>query len=211
MVVIAIMLFIIGFNIGKDLEGEKDKAELENQKEEQYSEVYSPSDSIIQLDDSDSEEHEHEHYDYSNPEVDKEKIPTNQSSTLSDYFSKEDIRESRKVSESFIEAYYPFNGDKPIENLENAKEYMSERLFEEYRRNIPRPTQSIYKKKVKSIESYEPYDPSENYLEWNVRVVGEVFDSNGELHKEETYDYALKLTKVDGIFKVQEISLNLTN
>lgn len=210
MVVITIMLFIIGFYIGKDVEKEEEKAELKRQKEEQYTEVYSPSDSPKNLEDSE-DEHEHENYEYENPEVDKEEVPTTQSSTLADYFTKEEIEASKKVAEDFIEAYYPFNGDKPLENLENAKEYMSERLFEEYRSSVPRPTQSVHSKEIISLEAYEPYDPSENYLEWNVRVVGEVFDSNGELNKEETYDYTLKITKVNETFKVQDISLNLTN
>ncbi len=208
MVVFAIMLFIVGFNVGKKIEEQEAIAEKEKEKDEAYTEVYSPSDLNQSVEES---QEEHEHYEYFNPEVDKKSVPEEKSSTLSDYFSKKDIERSRNVAEGFIKAYYPFDGNNPLENIENAKEYMLGSLYERFKEFIAKPTQTIFRKELKNIEVYEPYDPPKDYIKWNVKVTGEVFDTEGNITKEETYTYSLQIIKDNDSFKVQDFSLNLAD
>lgn len=214
MIVFSIMLFIIGFFVGKNIEeGQKqaaikEKQEQQKKEEGQYSYSHSEKNPKVNHDEHSNEAH-HEHYITDNPEEDKVDLPTNQTLTLQALFPQKDLAESKKVAEAFVRYYYPFNGDNPLENVEKSKIHMSKALYNTLKGQMVRPTQTIYKKQLTKLEVYEPYNPTDQYITWNVRVIGNVFNSKGELNKKETNDYSLKLIKEDGVFKVDKFTLNV--
>lgn len=204
------MLLIISFLIGKNLE-EKKKQENVKQEHKEKGENFSYSSTKKASYESDlkNEQKGNENYKYNNPEIDKVAIPKEQPITLSKFFSESDIEASKKVAEAYITLYYPFNGDNPSGNVENAKQYMSDALYNSIKGQLVRPTQMVYKKELTQIDVYEPYNPTDKYITWNVRVKGNVFDTQGNQTKEETYDYSLKMVKVNENFKVDKFILNV--
>jgi hypothetical protein len=223
MVVFSIMLFVLSFFIGRSMEETKISEEKKKKQEQQIKEEGQFSYSNQEAEKgpknestSKKPEHQHEHLlesdlpDLSNLEVLKEQ-EKEKAITLKDLFPQKDLDESNKVAEAFIQAYYSFNGDSPMENIEKAKIHMSKALYDSYKGQQVRPTQTIYKKEITSLEVYEPYSPTNQYITWNVRVTGKVFNSKGELSYEETYDYALKLIKEDAGYKVDKMALNVAH
>ena len=213
------MLFIISFFVGENIEEEKKLAEKKEKqvqqiKEEQFS--YSNSEEKDSSNENTSEKQEErygkdeDYPDISNLEALKEQ-EKEKAITLKDIFPQHDLDESNEVAEAFITLYYPFNGDYPMENVENAKIHMSKALYHSNKGQQVRPTQTVYRKELISVEVYEPYNPTDKHITWNAIVVGKVFNSQGELNKEETYDYSLKLIKEDGSFKVDKFVLNVAH
>lgn len=214
MVGLSAMLLIIAFFVG-DKQSEKAKSHTEVNQEQtedlqadhSYSDNHGSHDSTDSSTITDEHEHVHEEYEYENPEVDQEENPPKQK-TLADYFPKEDLDASKKVAESFIKNYYPFDGDNPVKHIENSKQYMSDELAKKIPTTNIRSTQTIHKKELVSLEVYEPYNISDEVITWNVRVKGKVFDRNGKQTQEETYDYALEMVKTENGFKVDNFTLN---
>ena len=223
MIVFSIMLFIISFIVGSKLEKKEDKAQKKEKQEQKIKEEEQFSYSNVEQDkngskgqpnESTSEQEnkyilESDYPDLSNLEAIKEQ-EKEKAITLKDLYPQKDLDESNKVAEAFIRAYYPFNGDSPMENIENAKIHMSKALYDSFKKQQPaRPTQTIYKKELITLEVYEHYNPSDKYITWNVRVSGKVFNSNGDINGEEIYDYSLKLIKEEGSYKVDKFGLNV--
>ncbi|MBA2176810.1 hypothetical protein H0266_18180 [Halobacillus locisalis] len=130
---------------------------------------------------------------------------------LEDFFSQEQITKATEVAESFVEAFYPYNGDRPAQHIEQASHLMSEGLYEERIQSLPRPTVDVFKKELVSISSYEPYDPNDKTMNLSVRAKGKVFNADGELTNEELVEYDLILTKKMDSFVVKSygfVSLN---
>lgn len=214
MIVIPIMLFVIGYMVGEKIEKKEEKEKL---KEEQVSLGESFSHSEVdryhtEEDDNHQsnadQEHYHGEYEYENPEVDKNEEPLEKSTTLSDLFDEKELEESKEVARKFVAAYYPLDGENPAGNIDKSKEYMTSALYRDLKGEIVRPTNTVFKKKLTSIEVYEPYNPTDEHITWNVRVKGEVFDIKGNLTKDEIYDYSLKLIKENQEFKVDKLLLN---
>lgn len=214
MVVLSIMLLIVGFLVGKNIEEKEEKAKQSQNRNETYTEKYSYSGSDSNSNNSSdfsNKKNSHEHYEFDNPEVDKVDVPSQQPKTLEDFFSKEDLEKSKKVAEIFIKNYYQFNGDNPLEHIKKSEKYMSKELLNKLKTNMIRPTQTIYKKELTYIEVYEPYNVSNEYITWNVRVKGKVFNIQGEFSKEEIYDYSLKMIKENNEYKVDKFALNIAH
>ncbi|WP_394237464.1 hypothetical protein [Niallia oryzisoli] len=131
---------------------------------------------------------------------------------LKDFFSEEDIKASNEVARQFSENYYPFDGGDPLSHIENVKEYMTTDLYEQVSKEVPRSTLTTFRKEVKSIELYEPYDVSSKEIMWMSRINGTVYNHAGEKTKDEVLEYRLIITKEnEDKFKVKNAIITLTN
>lgn len=224
-IIIASLLVIgIGFYTGKKVE-EREKAmqeELEDQQtlEGQQRGGYSVSELEEQRKEKEQEELKtrmeemgeepfddmHGEYEYlDDPKADFDENAEVEISVLEDIFTKEEIEQASETAESFVRAFYGFDGDNPTKHMENAKKYVTETLYQEISRAIPRPLDNYYKTEVKEVEVYEPYQPSnEEKMVLIARVVGEVFDFEGKTVKEETSEYHMLFELEDNEYKVDK-------
>ncbi|MEC1158696.1 hypothetical protein [Cytobacillus horneckiae] len=217
MIVFTIVLFIFGFYVGKDIEEEEKKAAAHtqsNKDEESFSinQLESNENDNGQHQNENEEEHNHDHshgeYELENPMADANEELEGEINQLTDYFSKEDISQAKEVSVQFIKEYYPFDGNKPSQNINDAKKYMSSALYDELKERVIRPTQTIFRKELKSFEVYEPYNPTDEYLTINVLVKGEIYDVKDNINKKEESHYSIKIINEDGKFKVDKYTLD---
>lgn len=215
-IVSAIMLFIIGFFIGKS---DEEKKEVNSEETEEtntdvglsYSDLHSPikeNEEHMEVSETQTEEEQpmHEQYEHENPEIDFDENAEVEINILEDFFSKEEIDKAKEVSESFIKAFYTFNGDTPTKHIDEALKFVSDSLSEELKGEIVRPTYNYYSRNFTEIFVYEPYNPKEEEMNIRVRVEGEVFNSDGEQTRTETLDYDLKLIPYEDTFKINEYS-----
>ncbi len=210
-IVFAIMLFIIGFMLGKQEESNSANEEETHSETSydgfSYTELQGSENDNIQNDSHEAENNEPmDDYEMEDPESDFDKNVEREVRVLEDYFTNEEVEEAKEVAIQFVENYYSFNGEIPLENIENAMEYVSEDLQETIKAKVIRPTADYYKRETISIEVYEPYNPSSEDMELSVRVKGEVFNMEGDVTKEETIDYHLKLIPFEDTFRVNEMS-----
>lgn len=149
----------------------------------------------------------HEDYEYADdPTVDFDKNVEREINSLEDFFTTEEIEQATKTAKDFIQAFYAFNGDKPMEHIENAKEYMTERLYNQLSGGIPpRPSDETYSKEVIELEIYEPYNPNDDEnITLVARISGDVMDFKGNKSKEEVTEYEIKLVLKDDNYKVDK-------
>lgn len=212
-IVSAIMLFIIGFFIGKS--GDNQEAEEQMvQETESMEEGFSYSDLQDneeidteikkETEEFEGEEPMHGEYKHDNPEVDYDEDAKIEVSTLKDAFSQKQINQAKEVSEKFVELYYAFDGDNPTKHIEKVKQYGTEQLLNKITGQIIRPTAEYYSRKPLEIEVFEPYEPEENTMHLKARVIGEVYNSEGEITKEEIAEYDIKLIPTEDSFKVND-------
>ncbi|HLS09833.1 hypothetical protein [Lentibacillus sp.] len=126
-----------------------------------------------------------------------------------DYFSREGIEKSRETARLFTKNFYELNGEELMAHVENAKPYSTANLYQGLMEQTPRPTAAIYMKEATSLNVYEPYDPGQEQLIWNVQVKGHVYDKNGNKTAVERQVYTIKTKKVEGAFKVKNYTLNV--
>lgn len=185
-VAFAIMLFIIGFIIGKHNESNAESAnnELQNNVEEKTNVA---NDKLKNFN-----------------EDKKTKKEEQEINTLEDYFSKDEIKKAKQTSEKFVSTYYPFDGDNPTKNADKAIKYCTDKLKQELTNQITRPTNDFYSRKTKEISVYEPYKSKKDEMVFNVRVTGEVYNAKGKKVRTENVEYQLVLVPDGDTFKVDE-------
>lgn len=199
-IVLAVMLFIFAYFIGKSSDSEKkDKKETSQDTEEVQQEDFSYSD-LNKVEEEESKDGEH--YTQENPETDYNPNAKQEVNVLSDSFTEDQINQAKKNVQQFIEAYYPFDGKNPTQHIEKAKQFMTEKMQKEVEGQIVRPTNDYYSRKPTKIEIYEPYNPEKGKMNLVARVEGEVYNSKGTLTKKETVEYNITLVYEDNTFKV---------
>jgi hypothetical protein len=194
MIGLALVLLIFSFVVGKNIISEKKDKGIREQQEDADFSFGSPSNQENMSD---------------NPK--KEEIPV-EVKKLEDFFSEEDINASKETARQFSEKYYQFNGGDPLSHVENAKAYMTTALYIKLFQSPPRPTLSTFKKEVKTIDLYEPYDVSGQEIAWMSRINGTVYDQKGNITKEEVLEYRLRMTREnDKGYKVADVIITLIN
>lgn len=227
-IAIAVVLFTFGYKEGKQFNEQQAKAEkIAEEKAEKTNEGgFSFSDleddehskdeqNTPQGHELEEDENEHLHgtYEYEdNPTADYDENAEVEMPQLSDYFDQEQIQNAKNVSEAFVSAIYPFDGHNPSRSVEKATDYTTDILKSQLTGKIPRPTDSYFSKELNNIEVYEPFNPTDDYMNLRVRVEGKVFDKDGKKTKEEVAEYNMKLISSDDTFKVDNYEYStLTN
>lgn len=207
-IVLAIMLLIIGFYTGKKVEENEAKLEKEMQEQqelEEQKEGYSVSDLEERMVEENKREERqianeveddimHDDYEYADdPTADFDGNAEYENNRLIDIFTDEEIEQAKETALGFVTAYYEFNGDKPMQHIENAKEHVTSRLYDEIQTDIPpRPSDDYYSRLVKEIEIYETYSPkNEKELLLSARVEGEILNYKGKKSDDEQAEYKM--------------------
>lgn len=125
-------------------------------------------------------------------------------------FTKSDLDSSKQVAEDFVRAYHSFNAEKPQENIENSKPYMTEKLYETQKKLISRGTLSRSLLTVNEITVTPVSNASKEHVEWNVIVTGEAKSTDNEVSETEDW-YLVKLRKLDQEWKVEDVKVNVPN
>lgn len=113
------------------------------------------------------------------------------------------MEETRKVAEQFLRAYLSFDGKHTEKHLEEAKPYMTESLYQDMTRQLPRPTASIQSQRLVKVTHADGVMSGKN-VEWSIQAITEVTDGEGNKRKEE-WTYVVTLTN-DGGWKVEEVT-----
>ncbi|MCM3791265.1 hypothetical protein M3221_23305 [Domibacillus indicus] len=201
---VAIALLVLGFFTGEKQDGQPPPAETEVNRQQENKEAISH--------DSKAEPETIEQY-YADDYGDMGEIPptpvneSEQPPPLEEFFSKEEIAESKAVAEKFITDFYPYDGKDPLQNIRNSKSTVSRDLYELLMESPERPTSMTVERELVSLETIEPFAPAAEVMTWNAKVNGVVTDAEG-VKRAETDLYKLKLEKVEGEYKVVDFLVN---
>jgi hypothetical protein len=197
LILIGSLILLWSYFIGADLENKNEvAAEGERTRKTDESEQ------------SPSELAQEERYEFEDPAADKKELGSNgSSSSLSTFFPRQEITDSREAAQEFIESFYPFDGNEPMKGIEESRPLMIEGLYRLYTISPLRPTPEIYQRKLVTMEIMEPTEPPKEYLAWKVLVKGAVSDMAGNT-KEEKVWFLLKMQKSEGKYKVSDLAVN---
>ncbi len=204
-IVFTVMLFVLGYFIGKSAEKEENKNDkIEEVKNEGFSYSDMENDKEKKTENVEENEPSHEEYKQENPEVDFDENAEIEVNVLSNKFTQEQINEAKNVVQKFTEAYYPFDGNNPTQSIENAKPFVTEELLNKIVGQVVRPTFEYFSRKPIKIEVYEPYEPEKEIMNLIARVTGEVYNADGALSNKETVEYNIKLVPFENTFKIND-------
>ncbi|MED3955556.1 hypothetical protein P4603_26145 [Priestia aryabhattai] len=137
-------------------------------------------------------------------------VSPNQGKKLSDFYSNEDIEDSKRVATDFIKNYYPIDGKDVGKSVKNSIPYVNENLKKmmESEQGMARPTGDFFSRESKEINVEEPSEASPDAITLNVKVKGDVKNEKGEVTDHDTTIYLLQIMKEKDSFKVVEFSEN---
>lgn len=211
---IGTVLFIIDLFSNDDLENQEEKnieiQEYEtsndnDEENEKSSESGNKSDEKEEINEADGELLES--IDKVEPAEKEEGNPT-----LEEVFGKKTAKKSKQVAEKFIKSFYGFDGDKPQKSIENAKDYITDELYQELLKDEIVPTHNMFYRRLKSIEYHEtmnsPTDKEDDILLFYI-VEGEYTDILKENKTQITDTILIRVIEVDDDFKVEKFGFNI--
>ena len=143
-------------------------------------------------------------------EVDESKLPP----SYEEQYGEEDVEKSKEVVEQFVELIFTVDGEEPMKHVEDSKEYMTERLYENLQEDFKHGQMAWtygVKQEFESADIYEPATiraPETDEIVWAVNVKGTVQYHEGEI-REKTDIYLIHLIKIDDEFKVDDYVINV--
>lgn len=137
-------------------------------------------------------------------------VSPNQGKKLSDFYSNEDIEDSKKIATDFIKNYYPIDGKDVGKSVKNSIPYVNENLkrMMESEQGMARPTGDFFSRELKEINVAEPSEATPDAITINVMVKGDVKNEKGDVTDHDTTTYLLQIMKEKDSFKVVEFSEN---
>ncbi|MGG0473529.1 hypothetical protein ABEY96_15180 [Priestia aryabhattai] len=124
--------------------------------------------------------------------------------------TKEDLQSTKEIAKEFVKAFSSFNAKNPSEHIEKAKPYMSEDMYENYKKQKERGTFTYDKVVPKNLETTEVSNNNTDVIQWNVIMQGDVYDVNGNAEPEEDW-YLVTLEKQEAEYKVVGVRVNVSN
>lgn len=208
MIALAIMLFVAMYYTGKTIEKEKATEEVAEQESGySFSEEVAHNQEEIGTDEE-GRDYMHTYESLSDSEVEQNIRPLEDAPEFertyaaSDFYTETEIAQALQIAKSFVTEYYAYNGDDMIAHIKRSKPYVSEEFYTYLLSRTGRATNSSYKAILKEIEVVEAYDQVEDYLVFTASVNGEVYDVEGSLFEEQSYEYYLQVQQIINEFKV---------
>ena len=124
--------------------------------------------------------------------------------------TKEDLQNTKEIATEFVRAFASFNGKNPSEHIEKAKPYMSEEMYQNYKKQKERGTLTYDKVVPETLQTTEVSNDDPDVIQWNVVMQGKVYDVEGKAQPEEDW-YLVTLKKQDDRYKVVGVRVNLPN
>lgn len=167
-------------------------------------------------DDDENDEHNPHGEDYDDlgetvyQEVDDSKLAI----PYEEILGEEVTEETKELAENFIEVFYNLDGNDPKHFIEESKEFMTERLYEELLEEPERPTHTTFNREYISSEISESKNLTEEeaneQIPYFLTVKGETTDVEGENKQEVTDVYTIILIKdQDDQYKVNHVYKNI--
>lgn len=125
-------------------------------------------------------------------------------------FSEEELEATKKLAVQFVTAFHNYNADKPQEYLENAKQYMTDALYEKMKRNGRREVLERSYLTLKETDITPVVNKSSTVVRWNVIVRGEAKSTDGTTSQTEDW-YLIGVRDVNGEWKVEDVRVNVPN
>lgn len=110
------------------------------------------------------------------------------------------LKDSKELAERFVNLMVPID-PKTSFDLESLEKITTNELFEQLKKNEPRPTLSIYNRKIIEIESYPVDDILPDRKKWNVIAFVTTSDKEGNSEKEQIW-YWVSVAKRAGEWKI---------
>ena len=187
LIVIAIAVCAVAIFLGNKKDDAEKKATPEPVKQETKQEVY-----------------KYEEEPVSSP------IETEGELSQEENFSKQDLDSSKKLAIDFVKAYHNFDASKPLQNIENSKNFMSKDLYESNIKNPSRGTLDAVKKKWVEVGVTDTANKATDRIVWNVVVQSENVDNDGKKNFGEDW-YLVELKKEQGQYKVTDVVIDAIN
>jgi len=124
--------------------------------------------------------------------------------------TKENLQSTKEIATEFVRAFASFNGKNPSEHIEKAKPYMSEEMYQNYKKQKERGTLTYDKVVPETLQTTEVSNDDPDVIQWNVVMQGKVYDVEGKAQPEEDW-YLVTLEKQDDGYKVVGVRVNLPN
>ncbi|MEH7563097.1 hypothetical protein [Priestia megaterium] len=124
--------------------------------------------------------------------------------------TKEDLQSTKEIATEFVRAFASFNGKNPSEHIKKAKPYMSEEMYQNYKKQKERGTLTYDKVVSETLQTTEVSNDDPDVIQWNVVMQGKVYDVEGKAQPEEDW-YLVTLEKQDDGYKVVGVRVNLPN
>ncbi|SFH47082.1 hypothetical protein SAMN04487776_11817 [Priestia megaterium] len=124
--------------------------------------------------------------------------------------TKEDLQSTKEIATEFVRAFASFNGKNPSEHIEKAKPYMSEEMYQNYKKQKERGTLTYDKVVPETLQTTEVSNDDPDVIQWNVVMQGKVYNVEGKAQPEEDW-YLVTLEKQDDGYKVVGVRVNLPN
>lgn len=195
--VLVAALFLGGFFYQKHLDA-KEAALQRGEQQEQKEKAIQESENVQQT--SATEEKNQADLNLNAPDKDQGK-------TLSDLYSKEDIEASKQVSEEFVKALYPIDGNDLQKGINTAVSYANSGLagmMKSTEGSIVRPTDDFYSRDLKDISIQEPDEVTSEFITWSVIAKGDVENKDGKVTDQDQTTYLLQLSKENNEYKVSD-------
>jgi hypothetical protein len=127
-----------------------------------------------------------------------------------EHFSNEDLEKTKEIADNFAKAFHLYNADQPMQYLENAKPYMTARLYQKMKRSIRREPLDRSYLSVKETDVTPVANSSSLVVRWNVIVRGEAKATDGTTSQTEDW-YLVSVGKENGEWKVEDVRVNVSN
>jgi len=137
----------------------------------------------------------------------EEAAPPKGAASQDENYSKETLDQTKKLAMDFVKVFHEFDAAKPLQNVENSKQYMNEELYSNYLKNPSRGTLNAVKKHVLEMNVTQVSNTAKDKIIWNVIVQSENIDSDGNKNQGEDW-YLVRLQKENDQYKVTGVSVN---
>jgi len=137
-------------------------------------------------------------------------IKTNADDPVPDVTDNEDdkdpaaIKKTKELAIEFMKHYATLKPEKPMDYLEHVEDITQERLYTILSNSQRRPTAAEHKRIVREVEIYPIEDVVPERKKWNVIVVADKYNSDGEKEKIEL-SYLVTVSKKTDEWEVSGI------
>lgn len=135
-------------------------------------------------------------------------VSPNAGKKLADFYSSEDIQNSKKVAADFSKNYYPIDGKELDKSVKNSIPYVTENLkrMMQTEEGMARPAGDFFSRKLREISVEEPSEASPDAITLNVKVQGDIENEKGKVTARDTTTYLLQIIREKDSFRVAEFA-----
>lgn len=124
-----------------------------------------------------------------------------------DHLSEDEQEASQDVALAFVEAYAAFDAADPTAHIDEAREHMSDALYETMKEQPSRGTMTRAKVEPEDLAIMNTGNEDENLIQWGVLVTGTAEDADGD-ESDIEMRYVVDLEPTDDTYEVVDVYVN---